>query len=490
MCPDNKFKDEDIKADVVVVGGGGAGLSAAVTAAEKGASVIVLEVRQVVGGNTALAGGVFSTRNPGQEKDDVSSSNDDYFKKQMRYAHWRTNPRIVRTLIDKSENIIGWLEKQGVEFIPDNSMPGHPMYRIVGPGRGGVHVTKALAKKCEKLGVRVVCQTRARKLITERQKVTGVLAETEGKEIKIKAESIVLASGGFAGNKEMLRKYLPSFYEEDEMYLQGLPHQGDGLAMATGIGAATDGSILLEISGLIFPWAERLAILARHPEMTWVNKKGERFFDESVGFPEFTNAIFRQPAKVFYALFDEKTKQGILKKPISPMDAANIAPGSWPSQVDKDLESQSEKGRVKKCDSWEEMAAWIGSDLNMLKMTIDEYNMACDHGHDPVFAKGRANLLPLRVPPYYAVKCCVSLLVTHGDIKINNSMEVLDKQGNPIPGLYAAGDDTGDVDAGAYNIGLPGHSFGFAINSGRIAGENAAGFASIYNFNSKTTVIT
>jgi fumarate reductase flavoprotein subunit len=124
------------------------------------------------------------------------------------------------------------------------------------------------------------------------------------------------------------------------------------------------------------------------------------------------------------------------------------------------------------------MAKWMGADPQALKTTIDEYNAFCDRGRDQLFSKSRENLLPLRVPPYYAVKCCVSLLVTHGDIKINHKMEVLDKQGNPIPGLYAAGDDTGDVDAGAYNIGLPGHSFGFAINSGRIAGENAAKYVS------------
>jgi fumarate reductase flavoprotein subunit len=476
MHSSKRINTEDMTADVVVVGGGGAGLAAAVTASEKGASVIVLEIRQVVGGNSALAGGVFSTRNPGQEQDDVSSKSDDYFKKQMRYAHWRTNPRLVRALINKSEDIIGWLQKRGVEFIPDNSMPGHSMFRVVGPGRGGVHVTRALAKKCEELGVKTICHTRARKLITDGKKVKGVLAETDDTEIKINTGSVILSSGGFAGNRELLKKYIPSFYEEDEMYLQGLPHQGDGLMMATEIGAATDGSILLEISGLIFPWAEHLAILARNHEMVWINKKGERFFDESVGFPEFTNAIFRQPAKIFYALFDEKTKQSILSKPINPADAGNIAPGSWPSQVDKDLESQANKGRVKISDSWDEIAEWIGTDTNALKMTVYEYNKSCENQRDPVFAKGPENLLPLRVPPYYAIKCCVSLLVTHGDVKINDKMEVLDKQKNPIPGLYAAGDDTGDVDSGAYNIGLPGHSFGFAINSGRIAGENAAEF--------------
>jgi len=469
-----KTQLEDLKADVVVIGGGGSGLTAAVTAAETGARVIVLEVRRVTGGNSALAGWIFSTRTPGQKKEDITASNDEYFRKQMLYAHWRTNPRIVRALIDKSEDVIGWLEKWGVEC---SSMPGFPMYRINGPGKGGTIVVRALDQKCQDLGVKMICQTRARKLITDGHKVTGVLAEAGDKKIKIHTGSVILATGGFAGNRELLKRYISSFQEPDEMYLQGLPHQGDGLIMASEIGAATDGSILLEISQLIFPWAEHLAIVARHPETIWLNKKGERFLDESVGFPYFTNAIFKQPSKIFYAIFDEKTKQGILSSEISPMEAANIPAGSWPSQVDPDLETQASKGRVKITSSWEEMGEWMGADPETLKSTIDEYNTNCDYGRDSIFAKDRKHLLPLRVPPFYAIKCCVSLLVTHGDIKVNHRMEVIDKQANPISGLYAAGDDTGDIDAGAYNIGLPGHSFGFAINSGRIAGENAAEYA-------------
>ena len=118
----------------------------------------------------------------------------------------------------------------------------------------------------------------------------------------------------------------------------------------------------------------------------------------------------------------------------------------------------------------------MGADPETVKATIDEYNTAGDKGHDDIFAKDRSYLTPLRTPPYYAIKCCVNLLVTHGDIKINHRMEVLDKQDKPIPGLYAVGDDVGDVDSDTYNIHLPGHSFGFALASGRIAGENAAGF--------------
>jgi len=100
MNPNMNIQSKDAKADVAVIGGGGAGLAAAVTAAEKGARVIVVEARHITGGNSALAGGLFSTRTPGLEKEDISINNDEYFRKQMLYAHWRTNPRVVRALID------------------------------------------------------------------------------------------------------------------------------------------------------------------------------------------------------------------------------------------------------------------------------------------------------------------------------------------------------------------------------------------------------
>jgi len=476
MTSQGDTTNEHVQAVIVVVGGGGSGLAAAVTAAEKGSKVVVVEVLKNLGGNSAMAHGLFNIKDLSQEGTDNKTVHDEYFKKAMDYAYWRTNPRLVRTLIEKSGDIVAWLEKQGVKFEKEN--PFYPsMYRISGKGRGGPYVMKALAKRCAELNIDVLLNTRARKLLVEGGKLKGVVAEREDKQIQIHAGSVILATGGFAGNRELLKKYFPSVKDEDEIYLMGKPNQGDGLLMGTEIGADTDGSPLLEIASLIFPWSTHVSLTARNPRTIWVNKHGERFVDEAVGFPWFTNAIFRQPGKIFYALFDETIKQAFLKEELSPFDASTIPPGSWPSQVDKELQLQAEKGKVKISRSWDEIAQWMGTEPGVLKTTIDEYNASCEQGHDPIFAKDRERLLKLDTPPYYGCKCCVNLLVTHGDIRINHHMEILDRQGKPIAGLYAVGDDTGDVDAGTYNIiDLPGHSFGFAINSGRIAGENAVEF--------------
>ena len=134
------------------------------------------------------------------------------------------------------------------------------------------------------------------------------------------------------------------------------------------------------------------------------------------------------------------------------------------------------KPYVKISDSWDEIAKWMGADPEILKTTVNEYNAGCDRGYDPVFTKDRKYLLPLRTPPYYAIKCKAGFLNTIGGIKINEHMEVLDKQDKPIPALYAAGVDTGGWVTETYCVALTGSAFGFAVNSGRIAGESAAKF--------------
>ena len=147
-----------------------------------------------------------------------------------------------------------------------------------------------------------------------------------------------------------------------------------------------------------------------------------------------------------------------------------------PAGLEKGLQEQADKGRVKISDTWDGVADWMGVDRKVLKATIDEYNTACDQGHDPLFAKDQRYLVPLRTPPYYAVKCDTDFHNTVGGIKINENMEVIDKQDNPIPGLYAVGVDAGGWSSDVYHA--LGFAIGFALNSGRIAGENALKFVS------------
>ena len=472
---------ENLQADILVVGGGGSGLAAAVAAAEKGANnIIVLEARRTPGGNAVFPLGIFAAESRLQKRLGIDARKDDLFKKSMNYAHWKTNPRLVRALVNKSGDTIQWLEGKGINFVrvhPIYSNQVPPTFHFSsGPGTTGAKVVRALAKNCQDLGVHLLCQAKAKKLLTSKEgRVIGVLAEAKDKEIRITAKSVILATGGFAGNKELIKKYLPT-YNEKEIHHVGIPHNGDGLLMATEIGAATEGMAILEMEGPEFPWSSPLSPIVKRPNTIWVNKKGERFTDETAAllFPESANSIYRQPNKTSYTLFDEKIKQSIIDEGLSPWEQFVIDSKSWPTRVDKELRLQVDKGRVKISDAWDEIAKWIGVVPEVLKSTIDEYNSSCDRGYDEIFVKDRRYLLPLLTPPYYAIQCCLNLLTTHGGIKVNRHMEVLSHQDSPIKGLYAAGVETGGTDSDTYNVNLTGHSFGFTINSGRIAGESAA----------------
>jgi fumarate reductase flavoprotein subunit len=189
---------------------------------------------------------------------------------------------------------------------------------------------------------------------------------------------------------------------------------------------------------------------------------------------EAANIIYRQPHKLCYSLLDERILSNSVQDALSPLDQMMMDEESFRDGIEEDIKLQAREGRIKIANSWDEIAAWIGADPEVLKRTVEEYNNSCDHGYDEVFVKERRYLLPLRNPPYYAIPGKVSIVVTHGGIKTSHRMEALDHEGRPIPGLYAAGVEIAGTEANTYNMFLSGHSFGFAINSGRIAGEEAA----------------
>jgi fumarate reductase flavoprotein subunit len=228
----------------------------------------------------------------------------------------------------------------------------------------------------------------------------------------------------------------------------------------------------------------QMVFITGEPSVIWVNKQGRRFIDEAAAFNyyESINAMIRQTDGVCYALFDTGlirriTESGLNNVP-SGFEYGERHRSPLPAGLEKELQAQAEKGVIKISDSWEALADWLEIDCDVLNTTVAEYNAACESGYDPVFNKDRAYLQPLRTTPYYAVKCGSTYLNTLGGIKINERMEVIDTHGNPIRGLYAAGVDTGGWTSDTYCAALPGTAFGYAINSGRIAGESAYEFIS------------
>ena len=480
MKNDENSYGKDLETQVVIVGGGGAGMAAAIAATERGVEVILLERRRSFGGNSALAGGVFAAESHLQRQRRIDVRRDACFREAMIFSHNRINPRIFRAFLDKSADTIKWLEKMGVKFydVPPY-YPGQTMITWHCPKAGGRTIVNTLVKHCKSLGFQMIPTARVTKLLRDDAgNAVGVLARWKNQYHRIKAKAIIFASGGFAGNKPMLYKYSPDYAEN--INLIGLPHQGEGVIMAMEAGAATEGLGTLHLTGPSFPPSRILSGLSLEPNTIWVNKKGLRFSDEGTGIKSFeaVNAQMRQPDRTTYTLFDTGIRQflvdnGFTKGMGSVYKARRVKATSWL----KEIEEQNKKGNLIISSSWDEIAAWAGLNARVLKATIEEYNTVCDKGYDPVFNKNRAYLKPLRTPPFYAMRSYPGMLTTMGGIRINERMEVVDKNDNPIPGLFAGGNDTGGWEPDTYNINLSGSTFAIAINSGRIAGESAADYA-------------
>jgi fumarate reductase flavoprotein subunit len=226
--------------------------------------------------------------------------------------------------------------------------------------------------------------------------------------------------------------------------------------------------------------------MAANRYTVWVNKRGRRFIDEggSLGPGESWNAINLQPDKVSYTIFDDGIRkiveEGLPGAPATTQKHARrgggtmITRGTFPGLAEDLRKEAAKTGGIKISDSLDEIANWIGADPEILKAEIEEYNTYCKQGRDEIFTKDKECLIPLNQPPYYAMRCSVRVGETLGGIKVNERMEILNNKGMPIPGAYVAGVLADGFEPEDYCREVAGTAMGFAINSGRIAGENAA----------------
>lgn len=493
----------DLQAEVVVVGGGGAGLAAAITAVEKGCkSVMVVEKMGSPGGSTAMAHDVFGVESPVQKRAWMDARSDDFFKIAMEWAHWsRVDARIVRAFIDKSGDTIRWLEEKGVNFQLLQMYPNQaPLVRHAIVGRGP-QLVRALRNNAKDLGIQVLTRTRAKRILRDKDgNAAGILAETKEGEVTIKAKSIVITTGGYGNNREMLKKYCP-YYQDNMTYDGPRGNTGDGILMAIEAGAATASLGIMNLHGPGLmpetsadlmniditddegkPFKMRIMPICREPDTLWVNKRGRRFINECyiLQFFAYGHAVAQQPDGIVYTVFDDGIAQSMEEEGLFmqlaphwfPPDTFTPLPG-----LRRELAKLS-PDIVKIANTWDEMADWMGVEPAVLAATVDEYNADCDQGYDHIFGKERRYLLSLRKPPYYAIKGHSCICDTMGGIKINENMEVIDTNDNPIPGLFAAGVAAGGWEPESYNYHLTGHLLGFALNSGRIAGEIAVDYLS------------
>jgi fumarate reductase flavoprotein subunit len=471
--------------DIVVVGSGAAGLAAALTAAERSAKVIIFEKERSPGGTSNFLQGTFAVESDLQRERYIMYSRDEAFKNIMEYSHWIANPQLVRAIINESAGTIAWLQKQGVVFTDATiNMPDSPRTYHVIKGRGEALV-KALTIRAKEMGVDIRLATPVKRIVKQGDRITGVIAEADGEDIQVSTKAVIIASGGYANNKEWIKKYTGFDLGVNLMTVGNVDKTGDGIRMAWEAGAADEGKSLLELyragpAGPDFSLGNQIEFAVTQPDL-WVDPKGKRFCDESICFYDSSvgNANARFKEGYTWSIFDDGVIKRILERGVDKNVAIDSMPGSKPTDIYREIKASLDKKstEVVEADSVEALAAKMGVSPAVLKTTIEEYNAACEKKYDEQFAKDPRYLWPIKGPKYYAVKARTVFLGTMGGIKINEKAEAIDKKDTVLPGLYAAGFDAGGMYGDSYPIKCSsGLASAFALNSGRMAGKNALKF--------------
>ncbi len=476
---------------LVVIGAGGAGMAAAVTAMQNGLDkIVVLEKSPFLGGNSRMAGGHLVCVKTDDKPGTVGTA-EETFREVIRFHHYsRVEPKLLRRFLDNTRGTIDWLESIGIPYNADGSGMKNGPY----PFGNFKQAILKMADMLREQGNVILKNTAATAIEKDEEgKVSAVHAKTsDGRELVIETKAAIISTGGFTGNSELLHKYFPDEYD-DNYYTDALPLDGDGIALAKSAGGSlTEYCTIIKENAYSCNSRLDAPNRASHQACSlWVNSRGERFHDESDTFSnESTNSLVRQPGKIGYALFDENilsTLEGMVaeaqknggpmsREDFSPMDM--MSPGvlnifdAFTLRGQLENEYQRQEGWVFKADSVEELAKILGMKPAALKKTVEEYNEDCTTGHDRLFGKPTEALIPLNKGPIYALKFRPILIDTVGPIVINEEMELLDENHEPIPGLYAAGVITSGSQGSDYM--LHGAALGFSLFSGRFAGANIA----------------
>jgi fumarate reductase flavoprotein subunit len=468
--------------DMVVIGSGAAGLAAALTAAQGGARVTVFEKQRSLGGTSNFFEGVFAVESEMQRERYIMYSRDQAFKGIMEYSHWKANPRLVRAIVNESGPTISWLQEQGVEFSDATiNMPDSPRTYHVVKGKGEAAV-RALTQRAMEKGVDIKLSAPVKRLIKQGEKITGVLAEIDGEDLPIRTGAVIIASGGFANNKEWIKKYSGFDLDVNAIPIGNIDKMGDGIRMAFEAGAADEGLGPLELYrvgplGPEFAPAGQIEFAATQPDL-WVNARGERYCDETVSFFDTAvgNSNARSKEGYTFSIFDDSIIRRLIEKGIDKNCKIDNPPGSRPLELEKEIRAALERGstEVLAAGTIEELAQKMNVIPAIFTATVKEYNSFCENRHDDLFAKAPKYLRPIKGPKFYAVRMRTVFLGTLGGIKINERTEVVDKKEKVIAGLYAAGFDAGGMYGDSYCIqGSSGLASAFALNSGRLAGKNA-----------------
>lgn len=447
--------------DVVVAGGGLAGASAAASAAERGASVLLLEKNPQPGGSTVLSSGLNAYAGTDEQAaagvaDDVELLRRDL----LEVGGHRNDPALVDAYCREQLATYRWLRGHGVEFgapLPGSgqSVPrSHPV--------DTAKMIETLLQVARAHGAEVRYRWAARRLEVTGGRVSGVrVADRDGGEHLVEAGAVVLATGGFSRSPKLLNRFAPRM--EKAIKAGGTGSTGDGLLMACKLGAGLADLPYIKATFGVFPWPspaeEGHGLLAVYKGAIAVNGHGERFTDESQPYKEIGDACLAQPEGIAFQIFDAPV-----------LDTAN------PDVPIYDFEPRLRAGQFQQADTLPELGELLGIPGDRLQATVDDYNARIAAGEPDRFGRqtlsgGVGERKPIDTPPFYGYPCTAVMLATYGGVTVDAHARVVDVFGEPIPGLYAAGEVTGGFHGAGY---VTGTSLGKSAIFGRIAGITAS----------------
>lgn len=445
--------------DVVVVGAGGAGLTAAVRATQEGAKVLVLEKMPMVGGNSLKASGGMNCANTKfQEAAGITDSGvKEFIEDTMNGGHQLNDISLVTTLAENSAEAVEWLESIGAP-LPKVAATGGTTHKYLhSPEDGspvGSYLVAKLSEEAEKQGIEIMLNTTATEILMDNGAACGVKAEDSEHEYTVNAKAVILATGGFGSNFELMCSYNPSLANAVTTNHPGAT--GDGIVMAEAVGAATVDMEQIQLHPTVYQATSMLVSeKMRSLGAILVNQEGKRFCNDLSTRDAVSAAELEQTGGYAYIIFDQ-----------------NLV------DHNKSAQEYINKGMAASGESYEELAQNMGlvdDAVAAFVQTMDTWNKAVADGVDEEFGRNNGMDDDLSTAPFYAIQIAPGIHHTMGGIKINTNAEVINTDGNVIPGLFAAGETTGGVHGGN-RIG--GNAVCDFVVFGRIAGLDAAEYAS------------
>lgn len=496
--------------DIVVIGGGGSGLVAGCRAATLGKKVIVLEKDKNLGGGMNMASTMRTFGSKWQKERGLEDTSMLYLRNRMDETFWRIDRKLAANVIRGTGKFFDWF----CEIAPKEVLDGFYVGRYVfddpsdgpmGPQAGGHHAgagkgsgrlfVEITSEKLPEYGGEILTETVTDRIVMENGKVAGVIARQGGETVEISCQAVILACGAWIRNPELVKKFYPELAAA-QPYMGESPHMnrnytGDGLKLAEEAGALMDEkNVTIRMMGPMTMCKSRvMGDMANSAYSIYVNKTGKRYISEvsqlRMGVFDSGSVQVEQPDGIVYVLFDESGLRRAIAdgenqpRPQGPMPfgASRFPDTLEEAHQDMDAALKKPDGVIFRADTIAELAGQLGIDPAALQETVDSYNEGCEAGMDWDCFKPSEWLNPIVEAPFYGVKASLGTDGAFGGVEIDGDMRAKAAKGGVVDGLYVVG----DLASGRF-INMAGikkqiiNDMSFALSSGFLAGEHAAGY--------------